>query len=74
MWPENEQAWRLFTFMGTQWRVAMGGPTGLDYGVLFHRMDRMALPPDDFDLLLSDVRSMESAALGAMTKNRERKT
>lgn len=44
----------------------MSGPTGLDYAVLQHRMDRMTLDLDEYEQLENDVRIMESAALTAM--------
>lgn len=52
--------------MGTQWRHGFGGPTGLDYNTLHHRMDRMKLAPEEYDILETDIRIMESAALTAM--------
>ena len=49
--------------MRTQWRVGMGGPTGLDYSVLYRRMDRMGLTPEQYDQMEADIAVMESAAL-----------
>lgn len=49
IWPENWEAFRLFQMLATQWRVSMGGPTGLDHNVLLARLDRMALEPEDRD-------------------------
>lgn len=69
VWPENWQAWRLFTFMQTQWSVAgMGGHIGLKYEVLWKKMDRMKLSQDQYDDLESDIREMEFAALDEMSK------
>lgn len=66
VWPENWPAYALFSFMRTQWRSAGMGATGLDYNVLYRRMDRMDLDPDAYDDLEYDIQSMEFAALGAM--------
>lgn len=66
VWPENWQAFDLFRWASTQWRVGMSGPTGLDYSPLLHKMDRMKLKPDEYDELEADVRTMEFAALEAM--------
>jgi hypothetical protein len=67
VWPENWPAWILFDReMRTQWRIGMGGPTGLDYGVLLRFMDRMGLDTDDFEQMLADVRVLEDAALAAI--------
>jgi hypothetical protein len=68
LWPENERAYFLFSALQTQWRAGMGGPTGLDYNPLFHKMDRMKLDADEYEALEADVRVMEFAALEAMSK------
>lgn len=46
----------------------MGGATGLDYNVLFQKMDRMGLSAEEYDLLEEDIRMMEFAALAAMNE------
>lgn len=66
VWPENEPAYFLFNALGTQWRIGMAGPTGLDHNVLLRRLDRMSLEPDEYDQLDADVRLMESEALSVM--------
>lgn len=68
VWPENERAYFLFGEIRTQWRVGAMGPTGLDYGVLFQKMDRMKLDPDEYDELEADIRVMEFEALAAMSE------
>ena len=47
----------------------MGGPTGLDYNVLFHRMDRMGLSPERYAQIERDVYDMEIEALTVMAAN-----
>jgi hypothetical protein len=71
VWPCCVRAVELFAHMRTQWRVGMGGATGLDYGVMYRRMDRMGLDPDEYDALEDDMRVMEAAALGAMHDNKD---
>ncbi|MGK5049752.1 DUF1799 domain-containing protein [Janthinobacterium sp. GB4P2] len=67
IWPDNIAAFQIFSLMGTQWRVGgMGGATGLDYNVMYRKMDRLSLSPDDYDALESDLQIMESAALELM--------
>lgn len=66
IWPENWRAYELMCFLGTQWRVGMGGPTGLDYGVMYRKMDRMQLTPDEYDQLEWDMQVMENAALACI--------
>lgn len=63
IWPENEAAFLLFLSLRSQWRMGMGGATGLDYCALFHKMDRMDLTPEQYDELEEQVRVLEFAAL-----------
>lgn len=71
VWPENWRAFCLFSDMQTQWRVGMSGPTGLDYTVLFHKLDRLGLTTDEYDELESDIRVMEFAALDVIHEKDE---
>lgn len=68
VWPENERAYFLFLDLQTQWRVGMGGATGLDYLVLFAKLDRMKLSDDEADELEQDIRTMEHEALKVMVE------
>jgi len=56
--------------MDTQWRTAgmNGVRVGLDYGVLFARLDRMGLSRDDWEQMFNDVRVLEFAAINRMTE------
>jgi hypothetical protein len=63
IWPENWPAWVLFNRMSTQWRVGMGGASGLDYNVLFRFLDRMRLSDSDYDQMLADISVLEDTAL-----------
>lgn len=53
----------------TQWRVGTHGPTGLDYNVVYRKMDRMGLTPSEYDDIEEDVRLLEDAALATIRKN-----
>lgn len=66
LWPENWPPIQLFTRISTQWRVGMGGPTGLDYNVVFHELDRTGLAGDDYDDMMAAIRTIESTALEAL--------
>ena len=66
VWPENWQAFTLFTRLSSQWFVGMAGPTGLRYEALYPLLDRLTSSPQEWDELFEDVRAMEQAALGAM--------
>lgn len=68
IWPENLEAFELFVALRSQWRVGMAGATGLDYGVMFHKMDRMGLTPERYEELEDQMRVLEHAALDEMSK------
>lgn len=67
-WPENWPAFRVFESVANQWRCSAGGVISLDYGPLFHRMDRLKLSEDDFEEMFNDVRHLESAALSVLQR------
>lgn len=67
VWPENAPAFFLFHAYQTQWRSGPMGPIGLDYTPFFHKMDRMKLSPEEYEELEDDIRTMEYAALAAMS-------
>lgn len=68
LWPDNWPPIRLFTQVSTQWRVGMNGPTGLDYNVVFHELDRTGVVGDDFDEMMAALRAIESTALDEIHK------
>ena len=47
----------------------MGGPTGLDYTVLFRLLDQHGLSKEEWSLGFDDIRIMESAALETMRQS-----
>lgn len=66
VWPENWPAVDLFVRVGTQWRVGMGGASGLDYNVVWRMIDRLRLGAEQEDDLFEDIRHLESESLKAM--------
>jgi hypothetical protein len=66
VWPENHEVYFLFSFMQTQWYAGAMGLTGLRYAILWKKMDRMGLNPDECDEMENDIRVMEFAAMAAM--------
>ena len=66
VWPENWRSFKLLCELQTQWRGAGMGIIGLDYNVLYHKMDRMGLSPGQYEEIEADMRVMESAAMAAM--------
>lgn len=71
LFPEHAQSFLLFSQLQTQWRVGPRGFYGLDYNVMFHKLDRMQLSIERFDEIESDIRIMEDAALTEMGKGRK---
>ena len=69
VWPDNHAAFNLFNTIGTQWRVGMGGATGLDYAAVYPLLDRAAKDPQEWDEMFSDIQVMEGAALKQMSDN-----
>ena len=68
VWPELWPALELFSALCTQWRVGMGGATGLDYTALPVVMDMLEIAPEDRRERFEEVRVMERAALEVMSE------
>jgi len=68
VWPDFLDPVQLFYRIRTQWRVGAMGPIGLDYNVLFHKMDRMNLDSEDYEQMEADIRTLETAALAEINK------
>lgn len=68
VWPENVEALSVFCDLGTQWRSGQAGVYGLDYNVLYRKLDRMNLTPERYDELEDEIRILECAALGEIHK------
>ena len=65
VWPENWPVFEVFSRVGTQWNVSMGGPTGLRYEAIYPLIDRMC-GRDDWLQMFDDLQTMERAALDVM--------
>lgn len=66
VWPENWPAVSMFCEINTQWRASGGARYGLDYSVLFRRLDDLCDGRDEWEWMYQDIRVMERAALEAM--------
>ncbi len=73
VWPEHVDACLLFCSVSTQWRVGMGGATGLDYPAVFATLDRLhrGKTDDERDAIFADVQVIERAALEEMNSGRD---
>jgi len=71
VWPDNEQALRLFSRVGTRWVYpAMGGaPLGLRWEAIYPLIDRLNLDAPQWDALHDDLCVMEQAALHTMRQH-----
>ncbi len=49
----------------------MSGPTGLDYNVVFTRLERMRLGDADYEQLFDDIRVVEAEALNLINAKTE---
>lgn len=70
IWPEHEVPLALFSRLGTQWNVGMGGPVGLRYEALYPLIERTC--PDQFDETLECIQVMEAEALEVMQKPKDK--
>ena len=73
VWPSNIETVNVFVAMATQWRVAMGGCTGLDYNALPGVMRIEGVPRANWPEVFEGIRIMEDEALKTMRENRSTK-
>lgn len=72
VFEDNHSAFDLFCYLGTQWNVGMAGATGLKYEVAHHKLDRLHLEPDEYEIRMSDLRIMEATALDVMRERQKK--
>lgn len=72
IWPGNWPAFQVFSAMTTQWRVGMGGATGLDYAVLPTVMDIVGIRKKARRDVFAAVREMENEALAIFAERNKR--
>jgi len=61
----------VFIVMDTQWRVAFGGRTGLDYNVLPAVMRMHGIPRSQWHDVFECLRVMEGEALQVMSESND---
>lgn len=69
VYAENMPIVRVFLDIFTQWRVGPGGLIGLDYNVLFRRLDRLFQDEEEWEDVYAGVKIMESAALETLRED-----
>lgn len=71
VFPQNIQSVNVFISLGTQWLVGPGGPYGMNYQTLYHKLDRMKLSAEEANRIEEDMRVLEDAALEQMRKDKD---
>ncbi len=63
VWEENWYVLTLFQIYRSQWRMGPGGPTGLDFNVFQHALDRKGVSADEYEETILMLRVVEAAAI-----------
>lgn len=71
LWPDNVVAWNCWQGVQTQWRVGMGGATGLDYAGVRAYLDEADLG-DERRGVFAGIQACERATLDVWAEQRER--
>ena len=75
LWPENLLPWECWHAVQTQWRIGMGGATGLDYtAVLAYLKDGKGLPGKERREVFGLIQLCERETLRVWAEKRERET
>lgn len=72
LWPDNVPAWNAWQQVQTQWRVGMGGATGLDYAGVLAWLRELDCPPEDRRSIFAGIQACERATLDVWAEQRER--
>lgn len=72
LWPDNVCAWNHWQSVQTQWRVGMGGATGLDYAGVRAYLDEVDLGEQRRDVF-AGIQACERATLDVWSEQREKK-
>jgi len=71
VWDINWPVFSIFHSMSTQWRVGMGGATGLDYSAIPVVAKMLGFKKKDIQDMFPDIQVMENEALITMGENKE---
>ena len=63
VWPESWPAVELYVRYQTQWLQGPGGPSGLNYAILFADLDRSGIEGEDREEIMDGVRVIEAEVL-----------
>ena len=65
LWPCNQTAWHHWGQVQSQWRMGMGGPSGIDYAGLRAYLDEQAMAPDERTHTWACITACERSTLQA---------
>ena len=71
VWDCNWDVFNLFHAMNSQWRIGMGGPTGLDYNAIIPTGTLLGFKKKQLQAMFPDLQVMENEALITMGENQE---
>jgi hypothetical protein len=71
VWDINWHTFTLFNSLSTQWRVGMGGATGLDYNVIPMVAKSLGIKNKELNSIFPDLQVMENEALITMRENQK---
>lgn len=72
LWPENAAVFTAWQELQTQWRVGMGGATGMDYAGVRAYLDECGPgPSEERRALFASLRACEHACLRAWRESND---
>lgn len=71
VWDINWNTFNLFNALTSQWRVGMGGATGLDYSVIIPTGKMLGFKQKQINEMFPDLQVMENEALITMGENQK---
>lgn len=70
VWPENEQAVKVFEALSSQWRMGPAGPVAIDYCAIPPVFDLLGVERSEWSQLFHDLRVMEAEAINLIRSKR----
>lgn len=63
VWPENWATFEMWETVKDQWIMGSVGPVALNLMPVFHELDRAGLGEEEYDHLLTGIKTMAAVAL-----------
>lgn len=74
LWPCNQESWRVFQRLQSQWMVGVGGATGLNYSGIESALRLMGIKGRKRSELFADIQVMEEATLEGWETRRNKES